>query len=209
MAVDETLAVAAAGPVTLTLPLPDTDWTAATGDGIDIAGSRVITLDATANGVTRRLVLTRTSVTDPYPFARILRPGATPTPIVRPPSNPTPVVAADADGDAGPDRDAQAGVAGVASKSLKVKSNRVSVSLSCTGQTTCRGTVVLRSAVKVKKQFVTLTKSAKYTVGAGQDGRRCGSRSRARASEYVRARSSGSPWCLTSSPLRARRCRRS
>jgi len=62
----------------------------------------------------------------------------------------------------------KAGVAGVASKSLKVKSGRVSTSLSCTGQTTCRGTVVLRSAVKVKKQFVTLTKSAKYTVGAGK-----------------------------------------
>ena len=62
----------------------------------------------------------------------------------------------------------KAGVAGVASKSLKVKSNRVSASLSCTGQTTCRGTVVLRSAVKVKKQFVTLTKSVKYTVGAGK-----------------------------------------
>ena len=100
MAVEETLAVAAAGPVTLTLPLPDTTWTAATGDGIDVAGSRVITLDASANGVTRRLVLTRASVTDPYPFARILRPGAAPTPIVRPPSNPTPVRDADADGDA-------------------------------------------------------------------------------------------------------------
>ena len=59
-------------------------------------------------------------------------------------------------------------MAGVASKSLKVKSNRVSTSMSCTGATTCRGTVVLRSAVKVKKRFVTLTKSAKYTVGAGK-----------------------------------------
>ena len=152
MAVEETLAVAAAGPVTLTLPLPDTTWTAATGDGIDVAGSRVITLDAAANGVTRRLVLTRTSVTDPYPFARILRPGAAPhpdrAPAVEPDAGartPTPTVTPV------PTATPKAGVAGVASKSLKVKSNRVSTSLSCTGQTTCRGTVVLRSAVKVEE----------------------------------------------------------
>jgi hypothetical protein len=62
----------------------------------------------------------------------------------------------------------KAGKAGVASKSLKLKANRVSASLSCTGATTCRGTVKLRSAKKVKKKFVVLTKSVKYTVRAGK-----------------------------------------
>jgi hypothetical protein len=168
--VEAALPVSGTGPVTLTVPLPDTAWTAATGDGVDIAGGRVLTLDATAGGVTRRLVLTRTSATDPYPFGRILRPGATPTPIDRDPPpvvTPVPTVTPPAP-PLTPQPAPRAGRAGVASKALKVKANRVSASLSCTGETTCRGTVKLRSAKKVKKKFVVLTRAVKYTVGAGK-----------------------------------------
>jgi hypothetical protein len=172
--VDRTVSVAPTGAVTLTLPLPDTTWTATTGDGIDVAGDRRLTLSATAGGVTRQLVLSRVSPTGPYPFARILRAGAAPTPIVRnppqdpPPFNPPPVVTPLPTVTPQPTPTPKAGKAGVASKSLKVKSNRVSASLSCTGQTTCRGTLKLRTAVKVKKKFVTLTKTVRYTVGAGK-----------------------------------------
>ena len=103
---------------------------------------------------------------DPFAIAHV-EPPVTPKPVV----TPVPTVVAPAPTPTPPPTvtpTPKAGVAGVASKALKVKSNRVSASLSCTGQTTCRGTVVLRSAVKVKKQFVTLTKSVKYTVGAGK-----------------------------------------
>lgn len=170
VAIEETLVVPADGPVTLAVPVPDTTWTAATGDGVDVSGPRVVTLEATAGAVTRRLVLTRTSPTDPYPYVRILRPGADPTPIHReePPPYTPPVVTPAPTPTPTPIPTVKAGVAGVSSKALKVKSNRVTAQLSCAGQTTCRGTVVLRSAVKVKKKFVTLTKSVKYTVGAGK-----------------------------------------
>lgn len=105
---------------------------------------------------------------DPFAVAHV-EPPVTPKPVV----TPVPTVTAPAPTPTLPPPPTvtpapKAGVAGVASKSLKVKSNRISAALSCTGQTTCRGTVVLRSAVKVKRKFVTLTKSVKYTVVAGK-----------------------------------------
>jgi len=56
----------------------------------------------------------------------------------------------------------------VRSSKLKVSKNRVSTSLSCAGTTACKGAVTLRTKAKVKKKYVTLTKSAKYTIAAGK-----------------------------------------
>lgn len=167
-AVDQTVTIPAAGPVTVNLPLAATQWTAATADGIDIRGDRTIVLDATVNGAPRRLTLTRISATDPYPFARFLRPGPPPTPMPdrTPDPQPTPVPTASPTPPPAPPK--QAGVAKVRSSSLKVKSNRVSAQLSCTGETTCTGTVTLRTAAKVKRKYVTLTRSAKYSIAAGK-----------------------------------------
>ncbi|MBE2314561.1 hypothetical protein DVA67_001125 [Solirubrobacter sp. CPCC 204708] len=169
--VERTATVPADGAVTLTLPLPNSTWTPTGTDGVDVRGARTLALDATAGGVTKQLTLTRITEGEPYPFARILRPGAPPASVTpTPTATPTPVATAApvVTPTPTPTPTPKAGVAGVASKSLKVKSNRVSASLSCTGQTTCRGTVQLRSATKVKKKFVTLSKSVKYTVAAGK-----------------------------------------
>jgi hypothetical protein len=101
----------------------------------------------------------------------MLRPGANPTPSTRnppttyvPPATPSPTPTVVPTPSPAP----RAGKPRVASKALKVKANRVSASLSCRGETTCRGTVKLRSAKTVKKRFVTLSRSVKYTVGAGK-----------------------------------------
>ncbi|MDA0182312.1 hypothetical protein OJ997_18540 [Solirubrobacter phytolaccae] len=168
--VDQVVAVAADGPVTVTLRLPDTTWSATTGDGIDIRGSATVTLDATAGGVTKTLTLTRISAGDPYPFARILRPGANPTPIVRPPVvTPTPTpTAVPVPAPSPTPTPAAAPKVTVRSTKLKVSANRVSTSLKCTGTAACRGTVTLRTTAKVKKRYVTLTKAVKYTVAAGK-----------------------------------------
>jgi hypothetical protein len=175
--VESTVAVPANGPATLTLPLADSLWTAATADGINIRGERTVVLDALVNGVPRRLTLTRISATDPYPFAQFLRPGPPPTvpdptpdpdpdpvetpqpvPTVAPSVTPAPTVI--------PEK--KAGITKVSSKALKVKSNRVTAQVSCSGESTCTGTVTLRTTAKVKKKYVTLTKSVKYTVATGK-----------------------------------------
>lgn len=62
----------------------------------------------------------------------------------------------------------KAGAVTVTSKALKVASSRVSSALSCTGDTSCRGTVTLRTTAKVNKRYVTLTKAVKYTIAAGK-----------------------------------------
>ena len=167
LAIDQVTTVAADGPVTVTLRLPDSTWTAATGEGIDLRGDRMVALDATVGGVTKTLTLTRITAGDPYPFAHVLRPGATPTLIVRPPvvnppaPAPTPTAAPSPPPTAAPK-------VTVRSSKLKVSKNRVSTSLSCAGTTACKGAVTLRTKAKVKKNYVTLTKSAKYTIAAGK-----------------------------------------
>lgn len=171
--VDRVVAVAADGPVTLTIPLPDTTWTAATEDGIDIRSARVLTLDATVGGVAKALTLTRVSAGEAYPFARVLRPSAPPTPLTPPGGGgggggggtptPTPTVVPSPTPAVTP-----APKVAVRSTKLKVNGNRVSTSLSCTGIVACKGTVSLRTSVKVKKRYVTLTTSAKYTIAAGK-----------------------------------------
>jgi len=171
--IDQVTVVPADGPVTVTLRLPDTTWTATTGDGIDIRGARVVTVDATAGGVTKTLTVTRITAGDPYPFAHILRPGASPTPIVRPPTGgggggggnqptPAPTVVPT------PQPTAAAPKVTVRSSRLKVSSGRVPTALSCAGTVACKGTVALRTKAKVKQRYVTLTKTAKYTIAAGK-----------------------------------------
>lgn len=173
VAIEQTQLVPADGPAQLDFRLSPTTWTAATGDGIGIRGSRTAVLDATVNGIPRRLTLTRISAVDPYPFAQYLRPGPPPTPLPTDPGDggggggtqqPVPTVTPAPT--AVPPR--KAGVAKVSSKALKVKSNRVAAQLSCSGESACTGTVTLRTATKVKKKYVTLTKSVKYTVAAGK-----------------------------------------
>jgi hypothetical protein len=122
--------------------------------------------------VDRTLTLTRISPTTPYPFARVLRPGAPPTPIPTPTpvatASPAPTVAPTATPTPAPKAEIS-----VRSSKLKLASRRVSVSLRCAGDTACKGTVRLRTASKVKlgtkaKRIVTLTGAAKYTVAAGK-----------------------------------------
>ncbi|MDT7572623.1 MAG: hypothetical protein QOE05_2797, partial [Actinomycetota bacterium] len=84
-----TVSVPAAGPVELSLPLTDSTWTAATAEGIDLRSDRVISLDATVGAQTRTLTLTRLTPGEAYPFARVLRPAAPPTPL--PTATATPV----------------------------------------------------------------------------------------------------------------------
>ena len=104
-------------------------------------------------------------------------PTATATPTVEPTVVPTaiPTVAATATPvpTATPTPDALAASVAVRSSTLKVASGkRVSVSLGCAGASSCSGTVVVRTAAKVKlgkraKRVLTLTRSARYTVKAG------------------------------------------
>jgi hypothetical protein len=124
-------------------------------------------LEATVNGAPRRLTLTRISDGDPYPFARFLRPGPPPTPIVRPPVNTPPAPAPSVTPTPTPTPTAASKVT-VRSAKLTVSRNRVATSLSCSGTAACKGTVTLRTKAKVKKKYVTLTKSAKYTIAAGK-----------------------------------------
>jgi hypothetical protein len=111
------------------------------------------------------------SASEPYPFGRILRPGAPPKAILRPPvitpppptPAPTPTVVP---------RTVAAPKVTVRSTKLKVKSGKVSTSLSCTGTVRCKGTVTLKTASKVKlgskKRTVVLTRSATYSIAAGK-----------------------------------------
>lgn len=194
--VQQTVTVPADGAATLDLPLSTSAWTAAGAGGVDLRGERVIVLEATVDGVPRRLTLTRISATDPYPFARFLRPGPPPTPIPDPDPDPDPGTDPDPDPDpdpgnpggggggggdgqqppvvvpaaqptATPEPAKTPGAAKVTAQALKVKANRVGTVVSCAGETACTGTVSLRSSVKVKKQYVTLTKSVKYTIAPG------------------------------------------
>ena len=84
-------------------------------------------------------------------------PTAAPTAVPTATATPTPVIAA--------------GKAAVASTKLKVASSRVAVSVRCTGETACRGTVRLRTASKVRvgkrSKVVTLTSSKAYSLAAG------------------------------------------
>jgi hypothetical protein len=68
---------------------------------------------------------------------------------------------------------AKPGVAKVKSTKLKVSGSRVSVSLSCTGGATCKGTLSLKTAAKLKlgkkaKRIITLSGSLKYSVAVGK-----------------------------------------
>ena len=104
-------------------------------------------------------------------------PTATATPTVEPTVVPTaiPTVAATATPvpTATPTPDAPAASVAVRSSTLKVASGkRVNVSLGCVSASSCSGTVVVRTAAKVKlgkraKRVLTLTRSARYTVKAG------------------------------------------
>ena len=178
--VSRTVTVPAAGPVTLSLPLERSTWTSAGTDGIELRSDRVISLDAAVAGATRTLTLTRVTAGDPYPFARLLR-SVAPTPIVTPVPTATavptaagvvPVVPAPANAVA-----AKSGVASVRSTKLKVAARRVAVSLRCTGATTCRGTVRLRTAAKVRlgkraKRIITLAGGREVLGAGGSDGDR-------------------------------------
>ncbi len=65
VAIDHEATVAGDGPVTVTIPLPETTWTALGAEGIDVRGERSLVLDATVGPTTRRLTLTRVSAADP------------------------------------------------------------------------------------------------------------------------------------------------
>ncbi len=174
----KTVTVPADGAALIDLPLPETTWTAAGAEGIDISGDRVIALRATVGAGTRTLTLTRISTSDPYPFARFLRAAASPTP--PPVATATPVATASA-------RAAPAVIATVTPKpappavskvsvrstKLKVASRRVAVSLRCAGSSACKGTVRLRTASKVKlgkraRRIFSLTRAVKYSLAAGR-----------------------------------------
>ncbi len=181
LTVARTVTLPADGPAVLSLPLPNSTWTAATDGGIDLRGARVLALDATVGGETRTLTLTRISPSAPYPFARVLRPGAPRKPIPTPTPTPTPPpvataspqpTAVPAPAPTAAPTPARATVA-VRSSKLKLVSRRVAVSLRCRGTTTCKGTARLRTATKVRlrkraKRVVALTGSVRYAVPAGR-----------------------------------------
>lgn len=99
---------------------------------------------------------TATATATPIPTAS---PEATPaaTPAATASPTPTPVPA-------------KAGKPSIASKRLRVSGKRVAVTITCA--TACEGTLVLRSAGKVKlgkaRRVVTLTRSARYAVATGR-----------------------------------------
>jgi hypothetical protein len=101
-------------------------------------------------------------------------PTATPTVVPTVVPTPVPTVAATATPvpTPAPPAPAAARVA-IRSSSLKVaRGRRVNVSLGCAGASSCTGSVVVRTAAKVKlgkraKRVLTLTRSARYTVEAG------------------------------------------
>lgn len=181
--VERTVTLPADGPAVLSLPLPNSTWTAATANGIDLRSARVVELEAEVGAAERKLTLTRISPSAPYPFARVLRPGApltpipTPTPTPTPDPDPTPVATASPVPTVAPTATptptpAPKAEVSVGSSKLKLASRRVSVSLRCAGDEACKGMVRLRTASKVKlgkkaKRIVTLTGAAKYTVAAG------------------------------------------
>ncbi len=188
LTVARTATLPADGPAVLSLPLPNSTWTATTDGGIDLRGARVLALDATVGGETRTLTLTRISPSAPYPFARVLRPGAPRKPIPTPTASPTqtptppPVATASPQPTAVPTpaptatpapAPAPAATVAVRSSKLKLASRRVAVSLRCSGTATCKGTARLRTAAKVKlgkraKRVVALTGSVRYSVPAGR-----------------------------------------
>jgi hypothetical protein len=147
------------GPVgagqAITLPLPDTRWTAASDEGIDVRGGATITLDAGP----RRLVLTRVSAGDAYPFARVLRPPP-PPPAVR--VTPTPAPTATPVPTTTPQPKPPAPKLSVRSTKLKLSGKRVPVSLAC-ASAPCKGTLSLRTT-----SGRVLTSTAKYSLAAGR-----------------------------------------
>jgi len=169
----KTVAVPADGAALLDLPLSETTWTAAGAEGIDISGDREIALRATFGAQSRTLTLTRVSASDPYPFARFLRAAAPPT--TPPVAAATPVATAAPVATASPTPTVvpARGVAKVKSTKLKVSGTRVPVSLSCTGNATCKGKLSLKTASKLRlgkkaKRIITLTSGVRYSMPAGK-----------------------------------------